>query len=405
MPYAGTSGGWIVSNYEELKEKDIEFSFLCSSKEIKTGTSIQKESILGSACCVCMPKASFGTILPDADFKIIQEYVDKIKPDLIHIWGTEMAVTNAVAKCAPQIPKVVFIQGIIGIHDRYYGGELKSLHIKPEESIKEKLISRVKKKAFHKQIAYEQEELKNAGNVIIDNDFSRAYIYSISPSIKTFTYRLTPNQAFEDTEWNQKSLGKQVIFTICGSGTDKGLHQLVKAIGILHQEFPNIEVRVPGAFNCTSDGRLSKSINMTAYEKTLLRLMEENGVTEQFRFIGKQTPKQMADNLKECSLFVNPSCMEVHAGSLREAMLVGVPSISSFCGSVGEFLIEGQNGMLYRYKEYEVLAYKIRKVLQNPELALTMGKNARIQMQKLNGIGYSSLADIYTEIINNKGEM
>jgi hypothetical protein len=61
--------------------------------------------------------------------------------------------------------------------------------------------------------------------------------------------------------------------------------------------------------------------------------------------------------------------------------------------------------MLYRYKEYEVLAYKIRKVLQNPELALTMGKNARIQMQKLNGIGYSSLADIYTEIINNKGEM
>ena len=75
----------------------------------------------------------------------------------------------------------------------------------------------------------------------------------------------------------------------------------------------------------------------------------------------------MALRLEKANCFVNPSVMENHALSLREALIVGVPSISTVCGSVSDYVVNGKNGFLYRYEEYEVLAELIGRVFEMKE--------------------------------------
>ena len=55
-------------------------------------------------------------------------------------------------------------------------------------------------------------------------------------------------------------------------------------------------------------------------------------------------------------VFVLSSSIENHASSLKEAMMVGTPSIATFVGGVPEYVRHGENGFLYRFEEYEIMA-------------------------------------------------
>ena len=127
MEYKGFSGVWIQNIYEELKGlENCELSFLCFSKALGRNEIVFKTTDEGVAYCLKMPQVSFGRPAPGYLKKNVSKVLQKIKPDVVHIWGTETCVQNVVAECAPDIPKVVFLQGIIGIHSRYSGGYLKS---------------------------------------------------------------------------------------------------------------------------------------------------------------------------------------------------------------------------------------------------------------------------------------
>ena len=77
-----------------------------------------------------MPEMSFGIKPSPKMLHQISDTIQEIKPDIIQIWGTETVAQNAVASCATNIKKVVFIQGLIGIHARYYGGRLDDLGLR-----------------------------------------------------------------------------------------------------------------------------------------------------------------------------------------------------------------------------------------------------------------------------------
>ena len=124
-----------------------------------------------------------------------------------------------------------------------------------------------------------------------------------------------------------------------------------------------------------------------------------------FFFVGAKSPKGMVEELLDCNVFVNPSCMEVHALSLREAMTVGVPCISSLCGSVAEYMNHGKNGFIYRYEEYEILAYYIKILFENDDMCKSIGYKAKVDMDnKCKNLSDMTLEKIYEVVTvgNNK---
>lgn len=397
--YTGTSGSWIQTEYDGLDKTNIEMFYLAGVKGSVNHITAAPE---GTVYCIQLPQISSGFPAPEKMVVDVKRILDMVNPDIIHIWGTETCLQDAVVRASDGIPKVVFIQGLIGMHDRYRGGYMNisdkdyvgSIHLAKRV---EQYVRRI---AFRKQIKIEKNILRTSENVILDNDYSRAYCFFVCQDINFYYRHLNANACFGNVEWKYEDVKKHSVFTVYGGSPDKGLHQLLKAIQLVKSIYPDILLRVPGQFSL---GQHGECINResSSYEKWIGRYIQKNGLMNNVDFVGPKSQEEMAELLAGVHIFVNPSCMEVHALSLREAMTVGVPSISSLCGSVIEYIKPGENGIIYRYEEYEVLAYKIISLFENDRLACKMGKCARNEMMKaLEHQNSLSLNEIYKDIID-----
>lgn len=406
MPQSGSSGGWIQSEYEALLpelSKDTEMFFLCSSRTVKEGSILKKVTDEGVAFCVNLPKISFGKKISNKIKENIDSIIKEISPDVIHIWGTESVIVHAAVEAAPNIKKIIFIQGLMGIHYRYLNTYIHDIDRKIDGCgticLKDKILQKVRNTFWKKQVAFEQEMLQKCDNVIIDNKFSETYCECVKPNINCYYRFLYPNKIFTDKEWTYDNCDRHSIFTVFGRDPLKGLFQLFRAVNLLKEKYPDIKVNIPGPFS-SQDGKLKEKKYLSGYEKWLSAYLKKHKLEDNVCFVGKLSPEEMSRYIAKSNVFVNPSCMEVHALSLREALVVGTPAISSLCGSVMEYIKNRCNGLIYRYEEYEMLAYLLDEVFANKEFAENLSENAKKSMREFSGKQQQSLMDIYKTMIN-----
>jgi glycosyltransferase involved in cell wall biosynthesis len=100
-----------------------------------------------------------------------------------------------------------------------------------------------------------------------------------------------------------------------------------------------------------------------------------------------------------------PSKAENISTSLREAMWVGCPCVTALVGAVPELAHHGKTALCYRYEEYEVLAYEIMKLLNDPELANILAHNGHNLIQERYPMTQplSGCADWYEKMFRRKG--
>ena len=377
--YKGSSGGWIQSEYESLDKDKYQFFFLSTLPTVKKGDVLHKTSNTGEAYCVNTPRLSYGISTPQVLQDNIQEIIDEVNPDIIQIWGTETWLSNAVSKAKSKAPKVIFIQGLIGVHKRYLGGYFGNIEEDKKylrgESLSCKLKKQIRNSQFIKQAKIERETIANCKNVIVDSDFARAYCTSISPEVVCHQHVLLPNDLFYKKHWSLDNCNRHTIFTVYGSSAEKGTHNLLKAVSIVKRKYPDVKVIIPGGYKLDASDKLTAS-KSDAFQNVMYNMIKDLNIEDNVSFTGRLNPAQMAETMEKCHLFVNPSCMEVHALSLRESMVVGLPCISAQCGSVTEYLRHRDNGLMYRYEEYETLAYYIKMIFQSDELANRLSVNA-----------------------------
>ncbi len=400
--YGGTSGGWIQTEYESLSKNEYEMFFLSMISDLNKGEVLKKSNDIGTLYCCKLPKPCYGIKNPEYLVKNIEEIISEIKPDIIHVWGTETCVSNIVSKCAPEIPKVIFVQGLIGIHQKYLGGFFERKNNK-EYYKGSSLLSLVKDamriKLFKNQVDIEKETVLNCKNVIIDNDFGKAFFNSISEEIKCFPHPLLPNKIFSEYSWNYENVNPHTIFTIYSGNAEKGLQELLKAVAIVKRKYPDVKVKVPGIYPLDENKKLVAQKN-DSYSCVLKNMIDSLDLGDNIEFLGKLDVHGMGENMSKAHIFVNPSCQEVHASTLREAMSVGTPCISTLCGCVSEFLKHNENGLIYRYQEYEVLAYYIEKLFGDKEFAESISANAGKGVEALNCEDSKTMSEIYGLIIN-----
>lgn len=71
--------------------------------------------------------------------------------------------------------------------------------------------------------------------------------------------------------------------------------------------------------------------------------------------------------MRSSELFVSASAIENHFSSLREAMSVGVPCVSSAVGGIPEYAVDGDNCSLYPFSDADALAKKIKELFENDQ--------------------------------------
>ena len=169
---------------------------------------------------------------------------------------------------------------------------------------------------------------------------------------------------------------------------------------MLKNKYTDIKLYVPGE-PMVSDGSVQWLLRKRGYTKYIEGLIAELGIKDNIIWLGRITHRELAEELAKKSVFVLCSAAENQSSSLIEAMTVGVPSIASKVGEVPEFVKNGENGLLYRFGEHDVLAHLIDKVFSDDELAKKISENGKKDMLKAHDADLinKTIIDIYNEVL------
>lgn len=124
----------------------------------------------------------------------------------------------------------------------------------------------------------------------------------------------------------------------------------------------------------------------TSYDDTLQHLhtyCNEHGLSNSIVFKGQTS--NVAEEIKDASVFVLTSNTEGMPNALIEAMTVGVPSISTNCpcGGPADLIENGRNGILVPVNDWKELSKQLERIVEDKIYLENLAKNGRKIIEKL----------------------
>lgn len=332
--------------------------------------------------------------------------IDEEKPDIIQIWGSEFKHGLAALKASPNTPAVVYIQGILDSIYRYYEAGLEHSDITRNITFRDIVRNDsiiAQKKKYYKRAVYEKEMLELAGNVISENLWCDTHCKGIAPKVTSYHCPLSINDEYLKHSWNLDKIDRHTVMCNASGYPLKGLHIILKAIHLVCRKYPNVKLYVPGT-ELISDGSFGCLVRKPGYKKIIEKLIRKLQLKNNVIFTGILPAEQMGDRMSNVNCFVMGSSIENHSSTLKEAMFVGVPCISSIVGGIPEYVTHNENGLLYRFEEYEMLAEYICKIFENDEFAQRLSNKAKATILSKHSCDniYGNILEIYNNIIERK---
>lgn len=130
-------------------------------------------------------------------------------------------------------------------------------------------------------------------------------------------------------------------------------------------------------------------------------MVDKRGLTENIIFVGYFLQKDLVDALSAADVLVLPMRDNLinrlrFPTKLCEYLATGRPTVASAVGEVKRIITHGKDGLLCKPGDPESMAECILKVLNDDELAHSLGKEARITSEKYNIKRVASLLeDVY----------
>ena len=331
--------------------------------------------------------------------KYIQQVVSEIKPDIIHVWGTENYWGLLTARKLITGRVLLEIQGLKYETKRYfYAGltiqELISTlgireFLKPSDSVFSM------RRSFKDWGKLEKEIIRNHNLITTQSNWVRSHVREINGSATLFKTKMVLRDEFIHAKrWSLDDCFPFTVFTTFSSIVSyKGLHVLIKAIGVLKKEFPNIKLTIAG-----STGR--KGILEYGYFKWIKRAILKLNIPENIHWVGALNASEIVDYLQKSNVSVVPSFIESYCMALDEALHVGTPTAASFAGAMPELGIHKETVYYYQSNDHIMLADAIRSFFIDKDFAEKVSINA-YNSKRLNVSKADIQLDIYNEVLNS----
>lgn len=332
--------------------------------------------------------------------------LDEEKPDLIQVWGTEFTHGLCALRVSQGIPAILYMQGYLGSIARHYLAGITDKELRQSTTFRDVIKKdsiRQQQKKYFLSTRKEKEMFQLAGSVICENDWCEDSIKAVVPNVYVYRCPLSVNHVFTRYTWNIKNVERHSIICTASGYPLKGLHMVLRAVNLLKEEYPDIKLYVPGT-KMISDGSLQWILRKRGYTKYIERLVKKLNIEKHIVWLGPMSQANLAEQYSKTRVFVLSSSIENHSSSLKEAMMVGMPSVASAVGGVPEYVHHGENGFLYRFEEYEIMAGYIKKLFEEDELAVKVSKAGRTDMLKLhsNMNVFDTMVEIYKDIVEEK---
>lgn len=175
----------------------------------------------------------------------------------------------------------------------------------------------------------------------------------------------------------------------------KGIEYAIRAVAKIVDIYPSIE------YNIIGDGELMENFQ---------QLVAKLGVAETIKLLGWKDSSEIATILDRSHIFLAPSVtaadgnQDAPINTLKEAMAMGLPVISTFHGGIPELVDDGISGFLVPERDTDAIAEKLRILIENPQFWETMGSAGRARVKekydtnKLN----DELVSVYQQLLNSQ---
>ena len=301
-----------------------------------------------------------------------KKLISKVNPDAVHIHGTEYAHGLSLMKACPNLNYVISIQGLVSICARYFTGGIPYLTIKKNRTIRDFIkndgILKSQKEFFKRGELVEKEYFKIGRNFIGRTSWDFDHTRILNPKATYHFCNESLRDVFYDSKkWSTNSMKKHTIFVSQAIYPIKGLHQILKAIALIKDEFPDLKIKIAGG-NVTRVSSLRDRLALGGYGKYLISLIQKYQLKDHIEFTGVLDKNQMVQEYLNCNVFICPSSIENSANSIGEAQLLGVPCIASYVGGAHDLIEHKKTGILYRFEEVEMMAQSIKEIFNTKTL-------------------------------------
>lgn len=371
----GTGGGWLNQLSDIFdKRDDIELCVVApflQRDELVHTTFGNKSKFYGFPKKIREPWR-YDDSVEEVFVRIFAEF----KPDLVHIFGTEFPHTLSMVRAFNNPDKtIIHVQGIISAIAKHYTAFLPEKVVKGysfRDFIKRDNIEDQKHK-FELRGKYEIEAIKKVGHVFHRTEWDEAVIKEINPTVCLHYAQEMMREAFYSGTWSYKECEKYSIFISQGNYPLKGLHIMLEALRTLKERYGKVKLYIAGD-DILTVGSLKQKIREGYYSKYIGKLIKEWNLTEHVEFTGPLSEEQMKQRYLKSNVFVSASSIENSSNSVAEAMLLGVPIVSSFVGGCTSLVEHGVNGLLYQADAPYMLAYYICKIFEDKDIASSIGR-------------------------------
>lgn len=367
------ANGWLIKLSEMLGMKDdIELVYVFDSNKSINGSN-EFYKYYGIKCDKTSYKR-FGEDYISEAMKILNIE----KPDVVHIWGSEgshtLGMVEACEKFGILDSTIISIQGLVSKYAKHYCSNLpnKVIHgVTIKDIIQGNSIK--KKKVFEERGKLEEEAIKKVKHVIGRTEWDKASTWDINPFVNYHFNNETLREEFYNDSWDYEECEKYSIFCSQAYNPIKGIHMMINALPRIKEEYPEVKLYIGG-----KDYTKIPKWKRNSYERYILKLIKKYKLDNNVIFTGYLNAVEMKNRYLKSNVFVSPSAIENSPNSVGEAMILGVPVVSSRVGGVHNILNHGEEGYTYPFNEDYMLSYYVCEIFGNPTNAKRISKKAQI---------------------------
>lgn len=291
-----------------------------------------------------------------------KKVIDDFKPDVIHIFGSEL-YQGLAARVTVDIPTILHIQGLLSLYIYIYlpPSVSKWQYYMSGKGLKGKYHNYQYLAYWHRSVYREKAILKAVPHVIGRTDWDRQALVVLNPKAQYhYGGEILRDIFYEEKE--RKMPSKPVITSTISFPTYKGYDVILKVADILknemHLDFEwNVFGNVQPEFMEKHTGLKHDDLNV------LLR--------------GVASAETIRDTLLESTLYFHSSYVENSPNSVGEAQLVGIPVVASRVGGTDSMVAHEKTGFLYPVTDPYMAAYYIKRLIDNKEENMAIGIRAR----------------------------
>lgn len=392
------SGGWMIGAANALLfNPEIQLIVATVSAKVKKLIKLEGDRIT----YYVLPMGR-GNQCVNSEYEPLWKQVkSEVCPDVVHIHGTEYSQGYSYMRACGCDNVVISIQGLTSICSYYYCYGISRKEIYKNITIRDIMKGSVlsDQKRFKKRSIYEKEMLRMAYHVIGRTSWDKSHVQAINSEAKYhFCNEILRPEFYSGEKWSYGKCSKHSIFLSQAGYPLKGLHQLLKAMPLVLEQYPDAIVRIAGS-DLTKTFTFKQRIRLSGYGKYIKSLIRKNDLKDKVFFTGSLDVEQMKREYLNANVFICPSSIENSPNSLGEAQILGTPCVASYVGGVMD-MMKGDEQHLYRFEEIEMLSTKVCEVFAARERQVDMKESALRRHDKENNS--RRLYDIYKEIVDGQ---